>query len=59
MSDSESSQNSEELSDLDEKVNHRDGYKARKNGEDQKEQLKGILNDVEETEVSWKDLVCL
>lgn len=59
MSDSESSQNSEELSDLDEKVNHRDGYKSRKNGEDQKEQLKGILNDVEETEVSWKDLVCL
>lgn len=25
--------------------------------EDEDTQLKGILNDVEETEVSWKDLV--
>jgi hypothetical protein len=52
MSDSESDQN---LSDLEAQQD------ANASGSDEEEaekpELKGILDDVEETEVSWKDLV--
>jgi hypothetical protein len=51
MSDSES----ENLSDLEEQQDLKSGESGGE-GED-KPELKGILDDVEETEVSWKDLV--
>lgn len=51
MSDS----SDENLSDLEEQ----DVKDSGSDGDDEeKVELKGILNDVEETEVSWKDLVC-
>lgn len=53
MSDSESDSN---LSDLDQKVAGNLSVQVDENGKESKE-LKGILNDVEETSVSWKDLV--
>lgn len=53
MSDSEDSEAN--LSELeDETINP---AAASDGNEDEDTQLKGILNDVEETEVSWKDLV--
>jgi hypothetical protein len=52
MSDSESEQ---DLSDLEAQ---QDGNESDSNGEEsEKPELKGILDDVEETEVSWADLV--
>ena len=52
MSDSEDSENISDLeADQDEKASNSDGEEA------EKAELKGILDDVEETEVSWKDLV--
>lgn len=52
MSDSESEEN---LSDLEEQ---QAGNGSGSDGEDiEKPELKGILDDVEETEISWKDLV--
>lgn len=54
MSDSESENNSN-LSDLEEE----DAISVEENGSeaDDTKELKGILNDVEETEVQWSDLV--
>jgi hypothetical protein len=52
MSDSESEEN---LSDLEE---NQAANGSESNGEEaEKPDLKGILDDVEETEISWKDLV--
>lgn len=54
MSDSEDSDSN--LSDLDQKAADKVARKAERNGKETVD-LKGILNDVEETSVSWKDLV--
>lgn len=54
MSDSESEEN---LSDLEEQQGASENESDAE--EEEKPELKGILNDVEETEVSWKDLVSL
>lgn len=52
MSDSESESN---LSDLEEQL--ADNHNPSDGVDEEKPELKGILDDVEETEVSWKDLV--
>lgn len=52
MSDS----SDENLSDLEEQQHALNGSGSEKE-EEEKPELKGILDDVEETEVSWKDLV--
>lgn len=52
MSDSESEEN---LSELEEEQAANGG--GSEDEDTEKPELKGILDDVEETEVSWKDLV--
>lgn len=51
MSDS----SDENLSDLEEEQDVKDS--GSEGDDEEKVELKGILNDVEETDVSWKDLV--